>query len=132
MTFNETLSILSSEFEKLVQTKTVIGEPFAVGDVTLVPVVSVTCGIGGGGGEGNAGTQANNAGGTGVGIGGGFRVTPIGVVVVKGDDVSLLTIKKKGGFLDKLFEALPQLADKIKMGHGKDEEPEADEAEDSE
>lgn len=124
MTFNETLGIMTSEFEKFVQTKTVIGEPFAVGDVTLVPIISVTCGIGGGGGEGTAGQQGGNAGGTGVGIGGGFRVTPVGVVVVKGDDVSLLTVNKKGGLLDKLFESLPQLAAKMgaKMKHGDGDE----------
>ncbi len=126
MTFNETLGILTSEFEKFVQTKTVIGEPFVVGEVTLVPIISVTCGIGGGGGEGTAGVENKNAGGTGVGIGGGFRVTPVGVIVVKGEDVSLLTVSKKGGFLDKLFEALPQLASKFKMGRGKDEETEGE------
>jgi len=128
--FNETLELLTSGFEKFINTKTVIGEPFHIGDVALVPIISVMCGIGGGGGEGTAGgsgEKSGSAGGVGVGAGGGFRITPIAVVVIKGQEVTLLPVSKKSGMFDKLMEMLPNLASKIgdKMGkHGKDADDE--------
>ena len=113
MNFNESLGMLTSEFEKFVSTKTVIGEPFTVGNVTLIPVVTAMCGIGGGGGEGSTTKEDRGNSGTGLGIGGGFRVAPVAVVVIKGDEVTMLPVGKKSGLLDKLFESLPDLAAKM-------------------
>jgi len=122
--FNESLGMLTSQFEKFVSTKTVIGEPYVLGNVTLIPVITAMAGIGGGGGEGSTSKETNSNSGTGLGIGGGFRVAPIAVVVIKGDEVSMLPVGKKSGLLDKLFESLPDLAAKmgsrIKTKHGEE------------
>jgi uncharacterized spore protein YtfJ len=124
VSFNESLGILTSQFEKFISTKTVIGEPFVLGNVTLIPVITATAGIGGGGGEGTTGKETSSNSGTGLGIGGGFRVSPIAVVVIKGDEVSMLPVGKKSGLLDKLFESLPDLAAKMgshrKAKHGEE------------
>lgn len=133
MTFNESLGILASQFEKFVSTKTVIGEPYVIGEVTLIPVVTAMAGIGGGGGEGTTSKQENANSGTGLGIGGGFRVAPVAVVVIKGGEVSMLPVSKKSGMLDKLLESLPDLAakigEKVKSKHGGDHCCEDDEEE---
>jgi uncharacterized spore protein YtfJ len=120
--------MLMSGFEKMVSTKTVIGEPFVIGEVTLIPIISATVGLGGGGGEGTAGDETKGkAGGVGEGLGAGFRVSPVGVVVIKGDDVTLLPVRSRGSWLEKLMETLPSLAGKIKMGKGKSGDQASDE-----
>ena len=116
--FNESLGLLTTEFEKMVSTNTVIGDPYTVGDVTLVPIISVTLGIGGGGGEGNAGMDSKQAGGTGIGLGGGFRITPIAMVSIHDGEVTMLPITRKSGMLDKLMEMIPTLAEKWRRGKG--------------
>ncbi len=111
MGFRDTLELLTGEFERMIGTRTVVGEPFTVGNVTLIPITSAMVGIGGGGGEGTAGKD--QPGGIGEGIGAGFRVTPIGFIVIKGDDVTLLPIGRRGSFLEKLVEVMPNLASKF-------------------
>jgi uncharacterized spore protein YtfJ len=111
MGFRDTLELLTKEFERMISTRTVVGEPFTVGNVTLIPITSAMVGLGGGGGEGTAGKD--QPGGAGEGVGAGFRVTPVGVVVIKGDEVTLLPVGRKGSFLEKLVEVLPGLASKF-------------------
>jgi len=40
------------EIEKVLSTRTVVGEPITIQDVTLIPLISVGFGFGAGGGEG--------------------------------------------------------------------------------
>jgi len=128
MALKETMEMLMTGFEKMVSTKTVIGDPFVIGDVTIIPVISAMVGMAGGGGEGTAGAEdKGKAGGVGEGLGAGFRVNPIGVIVIKDDDVTLLPLRQKSSFIEKLMETLPSLASKIKMGKGKSGGGEADE-----
>lgn len=124
MKFNETLELLTTGFQKFINTKTVVGEPFHIGEVSLVPIISVTCGIGGGGGEGNAEKDGKRDGGVGVGAGGGFRVHPVAIVVIKGQEVTMMPINKKSGLLEKLVDAIPDLAVKLgaKIGKGKEDD----------
>lgn len=121
MALRDTLEMLMSEFEKMVSTDTVIGEPFSIGAVTIIPVISATVGLAGGGGEGSAGAGDGKASpaGVGEGLGAGFRVSPIGIIVIKGDEVTLLPLRQKGSVLEKLMETLPSLASKIHVGRGK-------------
>lgn len=111
MGFRDTLELLTTEFERMISTKTVVGEPFTVGNVTLIPITSASVGLGGGGGEGTAGKD--QPGGIGEGVGAGFRVNPVGVIVIKGDEVTLLPIGRRGSFIEKLVEVLPGLAGKF-------------------
>jgi uncharacterized spore protein YtfJ len=61
----------------------VFGEPVVKGDLTLIPVARVSGGGGGGSGPAEEGAEDENSGG---GFGGMAR--PVGVYVVRGDDVS--------------------------------------------
>jgi uncharacterized spore protein YtfJ len=66
----------------------VFGDPYAVGDVTIVPVASVRGGGGGGGGEGarpEGGKEGNDRGG---GLGFGVNTRPVGVYVIRSDTVT--------------------------------------------
>jgi uncharacterized spore protein YtfJ len=66
------------------------GEPIQRGDVTIVPVARVIGGSGYGDGDGQWTKPGDDEHGTGSGSGGGFgvSVTPVGVYVVSGTDVT--------------------------------------------
>ena len=77
----EILKISVTELEKYLTTKTVVGEPIVIGDVTLIPVQTVSFGYGSGGGEGGDDKSKGVGGGGGVGA----NLRPIAIVAVKLD-----------------------------------------------
>ena len=69
------------EIEKVLSTKTVVGEPMTIEGTTLIPLISAGFGFGAGGGTGK--DMANKKGeGTGGGTGGGAWVRPVAVIIV--------------------------------------------------
>jgi len=101
------------EIEKVLGSKTVVGEPITIGDTTLIPLISVGFGFGGGGGTGKGeGKQQTETFGEGLGGGGGAGggVKPIAVVVVDKDGARIEPIK--GGMataIEKLGETVPEM-----------------------
>jgi uncharacterized spore protein YtfJ len=96
------------EIERMLNTKTVVGEPIVVEGNTLIPLVSVGFGFGVGGGEG---TDPKKGAGTGGGTGGGGGVKPVAMIVVNKDGVRIESIK--GGtasVLEKVVEAVGKAA----------------------
>ena len=92
------------EIERMLNTKTVVGEPIIVEGNTLIPLVSVGFGFGAGGGEG---TDPGKGAGTGGGTGGGGGVKPVAMIVVNKDGVRIESIK--GGtasVLEKVVETV--------------------------
>ena len=77
-----------SEIERLLNTKTVVGEPIKVDGATLIPLISIGFGFGAGGGEGNDPRKGAGAGG-----GGGGGVKPVALIVVDKDGVKVEPIK---------------------------------------
>ncbi|MEZ5284286.1 MAG: spore germination protein GerW family protein [Vicinamibacterales bacterium] len=69
------------EIERLLSTKTVVGDPIEVGGNTIVPLVAVGFGFGGGGGSGEQQKSAP-AKGMGGGTGGAGGAKPVAVVIV--------------------------------------------------
>jgi len=108
---NESLETLFNSLEKFFRTETVIGQPIEVGETTLIPIITVSFGAGGGGGNG---TDEKGNGGHGTGLGVGAKITPDAVLVIKGDEVSMLPVKNKCN-LDKLVSMVPELVKKIKI-----------------
>lgn len=108
-----TENVLNSMFEKLekfIKTETVVGEPIQLGNVTLIPLVSVSFGVGAGGGVG----KDEKGDGTGSGGGLGAKIQPTAILVLKNDEVSLIPLNNKGS-MDKLFEMVPEIIDKINI-----------------
>ncbi len=110
LNITENVNSLFEKLEEFLKSKTVVGEEIKIGETTLIPFITVSFGLGAGGGDG-----ADNKGSKGVGGGAGVgaRVAPTAVLVIKGDQVELLPIKKSGG-LDKLLEMVPDIVNKIK------------------
>lgn len=97
-----------SEIERMLNTKTVVGDPITVDGNTLIPLVSVGFGFGAGGGEG---TDPSKGAGTGGGTGGGGGVKPVALIVINQDGVRIEAIK--GGtasVLEKVAETIGKAA----------------------
>lgn len=94
------------EIERMLNTKTVVGEPITIEGNTLIPLVSVGFGFGAGGGSGKA-PGSDKGEGTGGGTGGGGGVKPVGLIIINKDGVRLEPIK--GGtasVLEKVAEVV--------------------------
>ena len=107
----ENMDALFSNLENFIKTKTVIGEPIVVGEVTLIPIVSVMFGCGTGNGNG---TDNKGMSGTGAGGGAAARISPNGIVVIKNGEVSMLPVKNKNN-LESLVEMVPEIVSKINI-----------------
>ena len=79
-----------SEIERILSTKTVVGEPITVDGNTLIPLVAVGFGFGVGAGEGN---DPKKGAGSGGGTGGGGGIRPVALVIVNKDGVRVEAVK---------------------------------------
>lgn len=117
--FNQNIESIFSSLEKFIKTKTVVGEPIVVGEVTLIPIISVMFGCGAGGGNG---TDNKGMNGTGNGGGGGAKISPNGIVVIKNGEVSMLPVKSKNN-LESLVAMVPEIVSKLDFKKDNKEEP---------
>jgi len=107
---NETINSMYEKIEKLLQTKTVVGESIKVGEATIIPLISVSFGVGAGGGDGSDEKGMKGVGGGG---GSGAKITPAAVLVIIGDQVQMLPVTKSRG-LEKLLDMIPDIMNKAK------------------
>jgi uncharacterized spore protein YtfJ len=101
-----------SEIEKVVNTKTVVGEAVTIGETTIVPLISIGFffGAGGGSGRGEARQKGEGEGG---GSGGGAWVRPVALVIMTSQGVRVEPIIGRiGGALEKLGEMIPDTLDR--------------------
>lgn len=94
------------EIERMLNTKTVVGDPITVDGNTLIPLISVGFGFGVGSGEG---TDPKKGAGNGGGTGGGGGVKPVAVVVINKDGVRVESVK---GGTASLVEKIADVAGK--------------------
>ena len=100
------------EIEKVLSSKTVVGEPLVVEGTTLIPLISAGFGFGAGGGSGR-GESKQKGEGTGGGTGGGAYVKPVAVVIINKDGVRVEPIMGSlAGAMEKLGETIPNMLEK--------------------
>lgn len=114
------IALVSDKVGNVAQSDIVVGDPIELGAVTIVPLSRVSVGFGGGGGQGEGepprkkGQRHPGRGrGTGGGGGGGGKVRPVGVIVFGPNGVDVQPIPDKKGLLDKLFDKVPALIEKV-------------------
>jgi uncharacterized spore protein YtfJ len=101
------------EIEKVISTKTVVGEPITAEGKTIIPLISIGFGFGGGGGSGKGEAQRSGEG-TGGGTGGGAWVRPVAVIIIDKEGARVEPVR--GGIsaaIEKLSEIPPRTAEKI-------------------
>ncbi|MFC1932319.1 GerW family sporulation protein [Chloroflexota bacterium] len=100
------------EIEKVLTTRTVVGEPITIEGRTLIPLISIGFGFGAGGGEGK-GEAKQKGEGAGGGTGGGAWVRPKALVIIDKDGVRIEPIR--GGLstaIEKLGDTIPRMMEK--------------------
>jgi len=102
--FNTTIT----EIERMLNTKTVVGEPITVEGNTMIPLISIGFGFGAGGGEG---ADPKHGAGTGGGTGGGGGVKPVALIIINKDGVRVEPIKSgAASAMEKLAETVGKVA----------------------
>jgi uncharacterized spore protein YtfJ len=100
-----------NEIDRLLTTKTVVGEPIKIGDNTIVPLVAVGFGFGGGGGT-NEDPKAAGMKGAGSGAGGGAGIRPIALVVIDKDGkVRVEPVRASASIVEKVGDAVVRAVD---------------------
>ena len=99
------------EIERLLNTRTVVGEPIKVADTTVIPLISVGFGFGAGGGSGKEEKKiAGEALGAGSGGGGGIK--PVAIIVADKDGVRVEPIKRgTATVVEQVGEALGKIVE---------------------
>lgn len=111
------------QIEKVLGSKTVIGDPIKVGDTTIIPLLSVGFGFGGVGGSG-AGDSKRGAEGTGGGGAAGGGIKPVAIIIIDKDGARIESIKgSMASALEKIGESVPSIISKFadKWGESKKE-----------
>ncbi|MEW6183533.1 MAG: spore germination protein GerW family protein [Bacillota bacterium] len=114
--FKENVETIVTQLEKLITTRTIVGEPITSGNATILPIVSTSFGFGTGSGEGG---DASKGSGKGDGGGVGAAVRPTALVIMQEGDIKVYSLAKKGT-LEKLTELIPEVMAKFR----KDNAPE--------
>ena len=97
------------EVEKVLSTKTVVGEPITIEGTTLIPLISAGFGFGAGGGSGK-GEAKQKGEGSGGGTGGGAWVKPVAVIVISKEEVHVEPILGSlASAIEKWGETIPRM-----------------------
>jgi len=100
------------EIEKVLSTKTVVGEPISVEGTIIIPLISIGFGFGAGGGEGKGEAQQKGEG-AGGGTAGGAGVKPIALGIVDKEGVRVESIKgSMAAAIEKIGETIPNMIEK--------------------
>lgn len=109
MEVTENLQTIFDKLKNFFHTETVVGNPITVGEITLVPIIEISFGLGSGGGSGKESKGNDNVEGAGVGA----KISPNAILVIKREEVSLIPLKDRGS-LEKVLEMAPDLIKRIK------------------
>ena len=102
-----TLQALFNGMEGLLQSKTVVGEPFEAGGATIIPLLEVSAGLA-------SGVLKNNAHNNGAGAMS-SKLSPVALLVIQGEKIRLVNVKNQDIFT-RLLDLIPEAIDKIKSG----------------
>ena len=112
---NDLMGSTMERLRSMVDVNTVVGEPILAGEVTIIPVSMVSVGFASGGSDfaskNQRPEQDNSFGGD---SGAGLKITPIGFLIVRGENVKLLPVMPPpGGAIDRAVDMVPDLVDKV-------------------
>ena len=111
--FNSNLDSLFSKMENFISTKTVVGDPITVGDITMLPLIDVSFGVGAGasGNKGEKDSKGKNLGGLGA------KIAPSAILVIQNGTVQLVNVRNTGS-VDKLLNMVPGILSKFNLKTG--------------
>lgn len=114
-TLNENFESMFSKMENFVSTKTVIGEPIKIGDMTLIPLVDVAFGLGAGS-KNEKGAEAKGLSDSAAG-GLGAKISPTAIMIVQNGNVQILNVRNQTA-VDKIMNMAPGIINKLNFSAG--------------
>lgn len=117
MDFSQNISSILEQMAKFFQSDTVVGDPIHIGEITLIPLITISFGVGNGAGfspkdkKGHWGPSGSASGG---------KISPTAIVVIKNDEVSVISLSGKG-MLDQANELLPAILAHLGKNEGETE-----------
>jgi len=120
---SDNLKALLSQMDNYVSTKTVVGEPVKMGDVTVIPLIDVSLGmLTGVSSSAEADSKGKDGGAGGVSA----KMTPSAVIIVTNGTAQLVKVKGDDGIGGKIMDMLPGAMAKLSSMFGKKEDEEAE------
>lgn len=112
---NDLMSTTLEKIRAMVDVNTIVGQPICAGEVTIIPVSMVSVGFASGGSDFATKNQKQDADNSfGGGSGAGVKISPIGFLIIRGDNVKLLPVAPPpDGAIDRVIDMVPDLVDKV-------------------
>ncbi len=102
--FESTVKTLFEGMEKVVSTRTVVGEPQIIGDTTIVPLVDVSFGMGAG--SSNKDKKTGAAGGM------NGKISPSAVLLIKDGTTRLVNVRDQD-MITKAVDLVPDVVNRV-------------------
>ncbi len=112
------VNALLKGMDSILSTKTVVGNPTQIGDVTIIPLVDVSFGLAAGSGKDQKNSKDKGMGGM------GGKMSPNCILVIQDGHARILSIKNQDN-LTKILDMIPELThrfSKSKNGEPSDDE----------
>lgn len=111
---------LYSRLNEFINTKTVVGEPTVIGDITIVPLIDVNFGVA----AGSLSKEKDEKPAKDNGAGGVFaKVSPSAILVINNGSVQLVNIKNQDS-VNKIIDMVPGILSKFNLGDKSEENTE--------
>jgi uncharacterized spore protein YtfJ len=107
---NQTLEKLLDKAHEFLNTKTVVGDPICVDDITLIPISRISVGFGSGDHNSQEDTKGKSVS---EGFGGGMNIHPVAVIAVHKESTKLMMLTGKEQQLGKILDLVPDLLDRF-------------------
>ncbi len=109
------MKISMENIKDMIDVDTIVGDPLqAASDTTIIPISRVRFGFAAGGTEQKALKGDNGHTPFGGGSGGTVSIHPIAFLVIKPDDISLLSLENQTHLYEKLIDLFPKAIDKMR------------------
>ncbi len=122
---NGLMETTMQKIKEMVDVNTIIGDPITTPDgTTVIPVSKVSYGFAAGGGDFPAKKEGKDC--FGGGSGAGVSISPIGFLVVSGEEVRFINMESCDGSFDRVINMVPEVIDKVSSLFKKEKKPAAD------
>lgn len=112
-TLNSNFDTLFSKMENFVSTKTVVGEPVTMGDITIIPLIDVAFGVGAGSKSAGKEKESTDSGAGGLGA----KISPSAIMVIQNGNVQILNVSNQTA-IDKIVNMAPGIINKLNFSAG--------------
>jgi len=99
------------EIERVLNTKSAVGDPITVEGNTIIPLVSIGFGFGAGGGTGTN-EKTEKGSGSGGGTGGAGGIKPVAVIAINKDGVHVAPVGGAANVMEKIGDVIGKAIEK--------------------